>query len=302
MHPSQTGVAEYAPNNPAGPGNGAPSQPIPVLSYPHVDYHPSMNGMDSIVMMPPGQAASHVTSQGYAIPMVSQPQYHPASSTQGPLQYVTSAGQPQHFIYNQPLQGQPPHAQPGTHQQAGAFAAGPPPGPPVVSYGATSAQPQQIFVHAGSYASEMPGIMHMMPVPGAHGGHQVPYVSQQPPPVTPPDQQQPPTSTVDQTVVATSSVVGTARANTAPHNNNNNSGPGLTSPSANMSMEKLKELLTHQLEYYFSRENLAHDKYLLSQMDPDMYVPIGTIANFNMIKKLTSDINLVTQVLRGTIF
>ena len=58
-------------------------------------------------------------------------------------------------------------------------------------------------------------------------------------------------------------------------------------------------MLMHQLEYYFSRENLAHDTYLMSQMDPDQFVPIGIIANFNQIKKLTHDVSLVTQVLRG---
>jgi len=69
------------------------------------------------------------------------------------------------------------------------------------------------------------------------------------------------------------------------------SGPGLP-------MDQLKQMLQHQLEYYFSRENLAHDSYLMSQMDSDQFVPIGIIANFNQIKKLTSDIKLVTQVLR----
>jgi len=69
------------------------------------------------------------------------------------------------------------------------------------------------------------------------------------------------------------------------------SGPGLP-------MDQLKQMLQHQLEYYFSRENLAHDSYLMSQMDSDQFVPIGIIANFNQIKKLTNDIKLVTQVLR----
>ena len=84
------------------------------------------------------------------------------------------------------------------------------------------------------------------------------------------------------------------------------SSPGTVAAISNMSMnpmnlplEKLKELLQHQLEYYFSRENLAHDAYLISQMDADQFVPIRTIANFVRIRKLTSDIDLVTQVLRG---
>ncbi|KAK9746482.1 La domain [Popillia japonica] len=57
-------------------------------------------------------------------------------------------------------------------------------------------------------------------------------------------------------------------------------------------------MLSQQLEYYFSRENLANDTYLLSQMDNDQYVPIWTVANFNQVKKLTKDIKLITQVLK----
>jgi len=64
------------------------------------------------------------------------------------------------------------------------------------------------------------------------------------------------------------------------------------------SMERLKQLLAAQLEYYFSRENLANDTYLVSQMDGDQYVPIWTVANFNQIKKLTTDIKLITEVLK----
>ncbi|XP_031784233.1 la-related protein Larp4B isoform X2 [Nasonia vitripennis] len=66
----------------------------------------------------------------------------------------------------------------------------------------------------------------------------------------------------------------------------------------NMPLDQLKQMLSSQLEYYFSRENLANDAYLLSQMDNDQYVPIWTVANFNQVKKLTTDIKLITEVLR----
>ncbi|RDD38304.1 La-related protein [Trichoplax sp. H2] len=56
--------------------------------------------------------------------------------------------------------------------------------------------------------------------------------------------------------------------------------------------------LKNELEYYFSRENVASDAYLLSQMDSDQYVPIKTIATFNTIKQLTSDIDLITEILK----
>ena len=77
-----------------------------------------------------------------------------------------------------------------------------------------------------------------------------------------------------------------------------NSGEPSPSGQAGIPMDQLKQMLQHQLEYYFSRENLAHDSYLMSQMDADQFVPIAIIANFNQIKKLTSDIKLVTMVLR----
>ena len=32
-------------------------------------------------------------------------------------------------------------------------------------------------------------------------------------------------------------------------------------------MDEIKRMLQIQLEYYFSRDNLSHDTYLLSQMD-----------------------------------
>jgi len=44
---------------------------------------------------------------------------------------------------------------------------------------------------------------------------------------------------------------------------------------------------------------LAQDPYLVSQMNPEQYVSIYTIANFNAIKKLTSDINQVIEALKG---
>ncbi|XP_031568865.1 la-related protein 4B-like isoform X2 [Actinia tenebrosa] len=69
-----------------------------------------------------------------------------------------------------------------------------------------------------------------------------------------------------------------------------------------MPLKDLKALLQRQLEYYFSRENLLRDTYLLSQMDGDNFVPIWTVANFNQIKKLTKDLELVKEVLRESSF
>ncbi|XP_018323017.1 la-related protein CG11505 isoform X2 [Agrilus planipennis] len=76
------------------------------------------------------------------------------------------------------------------------------------------------------------------------------------------------------------------------------SAPSDNGTQTNLPLPQLKQMLSQQLEYYFSRENLANDAYLLSQMDNDQYVPIWTVANFNQVKKLTKDIKLITEVLR----
>ncbi|KAH8555533.1 hypothetical protein BGW37DRAFT_477586 [Umbelopsis sp. PMI_123] len=57
--------------------------------------------------------------------------------------------------------------------------------------------------------------------------------------------------------------------------------------------------LRNQLEYYFSRQNLANDAYLVSQMDSDLYVPIATVASFNKVKAWTTDYNTVARALKS---
>ena len=90
-----------------------------------------------------------------------------------------------------------------------------------------------------------------------------------------------------------------APAGVAASNSSGTTNVPTTLTPNGMSLDELKAKLQKQLEYYFSRENLAHDAYLLTQMDADQFVPIWTIANFNQIKRLTNDVQLVTQVLRG---
>ena len=49
------------------------------------------------------------------------------------------------------------------------------------------------------------------------------------------------------------------------------------------------------------RENLNRDKYLLTQMDRDHWVPIPIIAGFNQVRKMTNRLELVVDVLRGLV-
>ncbi|XP_042533412.1 la-related protein 4 isoform X6 [Dipodomys spectabilis] len=70
--------------------------------------------------------------------------------------------------------------------------------------------------------------------------------------------------------------------------------------SSAISTEDLKECLRKQLEFCFSRENLSKDLYLISQMDSDQFIPIWTVANMEEIKKLTTDLDLILEVLRSS--
>ncbi|XP_030275161.1 la-related protein 4 isoform X2 [Sparus aurata] len=67
-----------------------------------------------------------------------------------------------------------------------------------------------------------------------------------------------------------------------------------------MSEESLRESLKKLLEFCFSRENLSKDLYLISQMDSDQFVPIWTIACMEDIKALTTDMDLILDVLRAS--
>nr|XP_046239905.1 la-related protein 4 [Scatophagus argus] len=75
---------------------------------------------------------------------------------------------------------------------------------------------------------------------------------------------------------------------------------GSVSKEQPMSKENLRESLKKQLEFCFSRENLSKDLYLISQMDSDHFVPIWTIASMEDIKALTTDMDLIRDVLRAS--
>ncbi|GAB1599232.1 la-related protein 4-like isoform X2, partial [Argonauta hians] len=73
---------------------------------------------------------------------------------------------------------------------------------------------------------------------------------------------------------------------------------GKTHLDGALSDEQIRRMLKTQLEYYFSRENLTSDTYLMSQMDADQYVAISAVANFSQVQRLTNNHDLVVDVLR----
>lgn len=68
--------------------------------------------------------------------------------------------------------------------------------------------------------------------------------------------------------------------------------------SVKLEGESLENALRQQLEYYFSKQNLATDTYLRSQMNGQQYVGINVIAGFRRIKQLTEDQELLLKILK----
>ncbi|XP_027089075.1 la-related protein 6A [Coffea eugenioides] len=64
--------------------------------------------------------------------------------------------------------------------------------------------------------------------------------------------------------------------------------------------DDLRDKIIKQVEYYFSDENLPADKFLMKYVskDKDGYVPIGVVASFKKMKKLTRDTSLIVSALR----
>lgn len=60
----------------------------------------------------------------------------------------------------------------------------------------------------------------------------------------------------------------------------------------------LRDAILKQLEYYFSRKNLSQDAFLVSQMNSELFVPINIVASFAKIQALTTNENLLLNVMK----
>ncbi|KAL3643630.1 hypothetical protein CASFOL_014445 [Castilleja foliolosa] len=68
--------------------------------------------------------------------------------------------------------------------------------------------------------------------------------------------------------------------------------------------EDLRRKIIKQVEYYFSDENLPTDKFLMKYVmqNAEGFVPIGVIASFRKMKKLTRDTSVIVAALKESSF
>jgi len=90
---------------------------------------------------------------------------------------------------------------------------------------------------------------------------------------------------------------------TAPEEHNKNQTVSETSTEAPAQQKKLEgeellDAIRKQVEYYFSRQNLANDPFLVQHMNNQLYVPIDFIANFKLVKNLTQDVAQLREAIR----
>ncbi|KAH8116135.1 winged helix DNA-binding domain-containing protein [Phellopilus nigrolimitatus] len=62
-------------------------------------------------------------------------------------------------------------------------------------------------------------------------------------------------------------------------------------------LDPVRHYLLGQVEYYFSIQNLASDFFLRKQMDSRGWIPIHLIASFNRVRQLTTDVQMVKDIL-----
>lgn len=63
-------------------------------------------------------------------------------------------------------------------------------------------------------------------------------------------------------------------------------------------MVPLMEVLTQQLEYYFSVENLCRDIFLRGKMNGKGYIDIDVLGSFNRLRYLTDNIDFLLKAAR----
>ncbi|KAM9579905.1 la-related protein 1B isoform 3-T3 [Guaruba guarouba] len=62
----------------------------------------------------------------------------------------------------------------------------------------------------------------------------------------------------------------------------------------------LKEYIKHQIEYYFSTENLERDFFLRRKMDQQGFLPVSLIASFRRMQALTTNAALILEAIKDS--
>ncbi|XP_057764165.1 la-related protein 6A [Salvia miltiorrhiza] len=80
--------------------------------------------------------------------------------------------------------------------------------------------------------------------------------------------------------------------------------PPSDQPQPSVLSDDLRRKIIKQVEYYFSDENLPNDKFMLKYVtrNPEGFVPIGVVASFKKMKKLTRDASLIVAALKESTF
>jgi len=63
---------------------------------------------------------------------------------------------------------------------------------------------------------------------------------------------------------------------------------------------QLLEAVRHQIDYYFSIDNLVKDLFLRRKMDDGGWIPSAVIASFNRVRMLTPDLAIIVEAMRAS--
>ncbi|XP_047947783.1 la-related protein 6A [Salvia hispanica] len=80
--------------------------------------------------------------------------------------------------------------------------------------------------------------------------------------------------------------------------------PPTDQPQPAVLTDDLRRKIIKQVEYYFSDENLPNDKFMLKYVTRNVegFVPIGVVASFRKMKKLTKDTSWIVAALKESTF
>ncbi|KAI7905594.1 uncharacterized protein BX663DRAFT_529753 [Cokeromyces recurvatus] len=109
-----------------------------------------------------------------------------------------------------------------------------------------------------------------------------------------------PTTTTTNTTTNTTTTTTTYNKPRSNRPKNFYRGQRKTPAFVTIDAETLKMYIMQQIEYYFSIDNLCKDVYLRKQMDSNGFVDLSFIANFNRVKGLTTDLNLIREALENS--